>query len=118
LPHFYAIAFMHRDDYARGGMRMLPVVERPDGFYTGVATAATGGLLVAVTALPFAVGVANWLYLLGAMPLACWFFLRCLRFARFRTATTARTVLRGSLVYLLGVMALLTVDGIAPRYIG
>src|SRR4029078_11724068 len=30
LPHFYAIAWLHRADYARGGMRMLPVVDRPD----------------------------------------------------------------------------------------
>ena len=116
LPHFYAIAFMHREDYARGGMKMLPVVERPDGFYTGVATVATAALLVAVTAMPFAVGTARWLYLFGAMPLAVWFLLRCVRFARHRTTPTAKSVLRGSLVYLTGVMALLAIDGIAPRY--
>lgn len=117
LPHFYAIAFMHRDDYARGGMMMLPVVERRDGFYTGLATALTGLLLVAVTAMPFAVDAARWIYLAGAMPLAVWFLLRCIRFAQDRNNQTARTVLRGSLVYLLGVMALLVIDGILPRYV-
>ena len=117
LPHFYSIAFMHKDDYARGGMKMLPVVERPDGFYTGLATALTAGLLVAVTALPFAVGTARLFYLTGAMPLAVWFFLRSVRFARDRNRATAKTVLRGSLVYLTGVMFLLAADGIAPRYL-
>ena len=112
LPHFYAIAFMHREDYARGGMKMLPVVERPDGFYTGLATVGTAALLVPVTVLPFVADVGHWLYLLGAMPLAVWFLLRAARFARHRTTATAKSVLRGSLVYLTGVMVLLAVDGL------
>ena len=112
LPHFYAIAFMHREDYARGGMRMLPVVERPDGFYTGLATVCTAALLVPVTALPFVADVGHWLYLLGAVPLALWFLVRAVRFARHRTTSTARSVLRGSIVYLTGVMVLLVVDGL------
>ncbi len=117
LPHFYSIAFMHRDDYARGGMKMLPVIERRDGFYTGLATALTALLLVGVTTMPFVVDAARWVYLIGAMPLAAWFLLRCIRFARDRNQQTARTVLRGSLVYLVGVMALLVIDGILPRYL-
>ncbi|MGL6076394.1 MAG: heme o synthase [Fimbriiglobus sp.] len=117
LPHFYSIAFMHREDYARGGMKMLPVVEREDGFYTGLATVGTCGLLVAVTVMPFAVEAARWLYLAGSLPLAVWFFLRCLRFARTRTHVNAKSVLRGSLVYLVGIMFLLVIDGIAPRYL-
>ena len=112
LPHFYAIAFMHREDYARGGMKMLPVVERADGFYTGLATVGTAALLVPVTVLPFAADVGHWLYLLGAVPLAVWFLLRAARFARHRTTVTAKSVLRGSLVYLTGVMVLLAVDGL------
>lgn len=117
LPHFYSIAYLHRDDYARGGMRMLPVVDRADGRWTGVATAATAGLLVPVTAVPFAVGAAGWVYLAGGLALAVWFLARSVRFARVRSNSTARSVLRGSLVYLLGVMALLAADGIGPRYL-
>ena len=116
LPHFYSIAFMHREDYARGGMVMLPVIDRPDGRITGLATASTATLLVFTTALPFALGAAGWVYLIGSLPVAVWFLLRCLRFAANRTQTTARTVLRGSLVYLLAVMALFVADGVAPRY--
>jgi protoheme IX farnesyltransferase len=116
LPHFYSIAFMHREDYARGGMRMLPVIDTADGRLTGWATAGTALLLVFATALPFALGAAGWVYLLGALPAALWFLARCVRFARNRTITTARTVLRGSLVYLLAVMALFVADGVIPRY--
>ncbi len=117
LPHFYSIAYLHRDDYARGGMRMLPVLDRADGRWTGRVTAATAGLLVPVTAVPFTVGAAGWVYLVGGLALAVWFFARSVRFARVRSSGTARSVLRGSLVYLLGVMALLAADGIAPRYL-
>lgn len=116
LPHFYSIAWLHRDDYARGGMVMLPVVDRRDGRRTGQATVATAALLLAATAAPFAAGAAGWLYLAGALPLGTWFLMRSARFARDRNNVTARSVLRGSLVYLLGVMALLVADGVMPRY--
>lgn len=116
LPHFYSIAFMHRDDYARGGMKMLPNVDHADGHVTGWATFATALLLVPVTALPFFLGAAGWVYLLGSLPVALWFLWRCWKFARNRATPTARTVLRGSLVYLLAVMALFVADGVVPRY--
>ena len=117
LPHFLSIAWLHRDDYARGGFRMLPVVDRADGRWTGVATAVTAGLLMAVTPLPFWAGAAGRAYLAVSLPVAAWFFARCVRFSRSRTNVTARTVLRGSLVYLLAVMALVAADGIGPRYL-
>lgn len=118
LPHFYAIAWLYRADYARGGMRMLPVVDRRDGRYTGWATALTAALLLAVTAGPFLAHAAGWVYLVGALPLGVWFLVRSVRFARSRNDQTARTVLRGSLVYLVGVMGLLVLDGVLPRYMG
>ena len=116
LPHFYSIAWLYRDDYARGGMVMLPVVDRTDGKLTGWTTALTCAVLVVVTTMPTVIGVAGWVYLIGALPMALWFFARCIRFAQHRTDRAARTVLRGSLVYLLAVMALLVADGILPRY--
>ncbi|OWK36206.1 Heme O synthase, protoheme IX farnesyltransferase [Fimbriiglobus ruber] len=118
LPHFYSIAWLYRHDYARGGMKMLPVLDHSDGRLTGWATALTCGVLLFVTAAPTAVGAAGWVYLVGAIPFAVWFLARCVRFAMVRNDRTARTVLRGSLVYLLGVMALLVADGVLPRYLG
>ncbi|QEL15376.1 heme o synthase [Limnoglobus roseus] len=118
LPHFYSIAFLHRTDYARGGMKMLPCVERPDGFWTGVASVATAALLLAVGLTPFFFGSARWLFLVGSALLGVWFLARTVRFAKLRNDRTARSVLRGSLVYLAGVMALLVIDWMLPRYLG
>lgn len=118
LPHFYSIAFLHRHDYARGGMKMLPCVERPDGFWTGIASVVTCALLVAVGLTPFAFGSARWLFLIGSTALGLWFLARTVRFAKARNDRTARSVLRGSLVYLAGVMALLVIDWMLPRYLG
>ncbi|CAN5428535.1 heme o synthase [soil metagenome] len=118
LPHFYSIAWLHRHDYARGGMKMLPNVDRIDGFWTGVATVATCVLLLTVGAMPFAIQSTGWVYLAGSTWLGVWFLARCIRFAKNRNDRTARTVLRGSLVYLLGVMTLLVADGLLPRYLG
>jgi len=120
LPHFYSIAYMHREDYARGGMKMLPVIEPAahNGRLTGLATVATAALLAGVTVLPFAVGTARWVYLIGGLLLAAWFLMRCVRFSLDRNQQSAKSVLRGSLVYLTGVMVLLVIDGIVPRYLG
>ncbi len=118
LPHFFSIAWLHRADYARGGMRMLPVVDAADGRLTGRVTAATAVLLAAVTAVPFLLGAAGWVYLAGSLPVAGWFLARCVRFAADRNDRTARSVLRGSLVYLLIVMAFFVADGVVPRYLG
>ena len=112
LPHFFSIAYLHREDYARGGMRMLPVIDSADGKLTGWTTAATALLLVFTTALPYALSATGWVYLVLSLPVAVWFLMRCIRFAKDRNSTTARGVLRGSLVYLLAVMAVFVFDGI------
>lgn len=119
LPHFYAIAWLHRDDYARGGLRMLPVVDHRDGRWTGRATVATCALLLVATLAPapYLGPVTAAVYLLGAVPLGVWFLARTVRFARVRDNVTARSVLRGSLVHLCGVMALLVATGVVPRFV-
>lgn len=119
LPHFYSIAWLHREDYARGGMMMLPVLDRRDGPLTGWTTALTCVVLLGVTAIPavFIEGRAAWVYLAGSLPLGVWFLARTFRFALARNDQTARAVLRGSLIYLVGVMAMLVLAGVLPRYI-
>ena len=116
LPHFYSIAWMHRADYARGGMKMLPVVDRTNGVWTGWATVATCILLLGTSIVPFAVNAAGWIYLVGAIGLGLWFLSRCVTFSNVRDDKTAKLVLRGSLVYLVGVMGLLVVDGVLPKF--
>ncbi len=116
LPHFFSIAWMYRADYARGGMKMLPIVDAPDGRLTGRATVLTAILLLFTTAMPFFLDAAGLIYLVGSLPAAIWFLARCIRFAQSPTDRTARTVLRGSLIYLLAVMTLFVADGVVPRY--
>lgn len=118
LPHFFAIAWLHRFDYARGGMRMLPGVDRPDGLWTGRATVATCVLLIVVAVIPYLLHSAGMIYLVGALVLGIMFLRRALCFAADRNDGTARSVLRGSLLYLAGVMTLLVIDGLLPRYLG
>ncbi|MGL4421925.1 MAG: UbiA family prenyltransferase, partial [Gemmataceae bacterium] len=115
-PHFYSIAWMHRADYARGGFRMLPILDTEDGRTTGRATVGTCVLLLGAGAVPTLVGTAGPLFLIGTTLLGFWFLARAVRFARNTTDRAARTVLRGSLVYLLGVMALFVIDAVLPRY--
>lgn len=116
LPHFFSIAWLHRHDYARGGMKMLPVVDSSDGRRTGWVTFATAVLLLFAGVTPYFFGAAGVWFLAGSIALGLWFVARSWHFARARNDRTARMVLRGSLVYLAGVMLLLILDGVLPRY--
>ena len=62
FPHFYAIAWMYREDYARAGIRMLPVVE-PDGRSTARHIVLYGLVLIPVSLVPSLLGMSGRLYL-------------------------------------------------------
>jgi protoheme IX farnesyltransferase len=109
LPHFLAIAWIYRDDYARAGYRMLPVVD-PDGRRTAWRMAGYCVLLLAVSLTPVFLGDAHWLYLTGAVLLGLGFLARALAFGAARDVRQARRVLRASLLYLPGLLALLLLD--------
>jgi protoheme IX farnesyltransferase len=99
FPHFYAIAWMYRDDYARAGIRMLPVVE-PDGISTSRHILAFALLLVPVSLLPgFLKMAGNW-YLAAALVLGALMLRAAVRVARERTLPNARRVLLASVMYL------------------
>jgi protoheme IX farnesyltransferase len=109
LPHFLSLAWMYRDDYARGGFKMLPVVE-PDGRSTAFqALAATLALLVAGV-VPAAIGAAGWLYLIGMGALGTWFTLPAFAFFYEPTAHRARRLLLASIVYVPTFFALVVLD--------
>jgi protoheme IX farnesyltransferase len=99
FPHFYAIAWMYRDDYARAGIRMLPVVE-PDGHSTARQIVLCASLLIPVSLAPGLVGMSGKLYLLGALALGIWFLYSGVRVATERSLLRARGVLLASVVYL------------------
>jgi protoheme IX farnesyltransferase len=108
LPHFMAIAWMYREDYAAGGLRMLPGID-PTGRRTAVVTALTAALLVPAGVVA-ALGVGGWVSAAAAALAGCFFLGRAGGFLRDRTDRQARRVLRASLVYLPCVFGLLLID--------
>jgi protoheme IX farnesyltransferase len=110
VPHFLAIAWIYREDYARAGLCMLPTVD-PRGAITGRQMISYCLALVFVSLAPaLYLGQAGTVYLVGAALLGFGFLLSCLAFARVRSSTEARLVMRASLVYLPMLLGLLLVD--------
>lgn len=109
FPHFYSIAWMYKDDYARAGIRMLPVVE-PDGRSTARQIVLYGIALIPVSLLPAWLGMAGSVYLIGALALGLWFLYSGLRVARERSLVRARGVLITSVMYLPLIYGLLLLN--------
>jgi protoheme IX farnesyltransferase len=109
LPHFLALAWLYRDDYARGGYRVVTVVD-PSGARAAWQMAATSGLLLAASTVPYALGIAGRVYLGGALLCGGAFFLSSLSAAGGLDARRARRVFFASLAYLPTVLALLVID--------
>jgi heme o synthase len=99
FPHFYAIAWMYREDYQRAGIRMLPVVE-PDGASTARQILGFALLLIPVSLLPGLLNMAGVVYMAGALALGGFFLLAASRVMRDRSIPGARAVLRASVAYL------------------
>lgn len=99
LPHFLAIAWMYRDDYARAGYPMLPVIE-PDGASTGRQAVVYAAALVPLSLAPALMKMTGAIYFGGALLLGLAFLWLTIRFARTRSVADARRVFFGSIVYL------------------
>jgi protoheme IX farnesyltransferase len=109
LPHFLAIAWMYRADYARAGFPMLPVVE-PDGGSTARQAVLWSAALVPLSLLPAALGLAGWVYAALALVLGLGYLAASVGFGRARTAPTARRLLLTSVLYLPGILGALLAD--------
>ena len=108
LPHSLAIARLYRDDYARAGMRLLPVID-PDSPTTERQILLNSFALFTVALLPTVLGVAGGLYFACALVLGAALLAASVRLSRSRSLDDARRLLYATLVYLpvlLGVMAL------------
>jgi heme o synthase len=114
IPHFLAIAWMYRSEYAKAGLRMLPCCDATGG-RTAAVMVLTAAALIPVGFMAVAVGLAGWLYAGGAALLGLMFLRQTLKFARDRTDRQARRVLHASLLYLPGVFALLLVDALVGK---
>ncbi len=109
FPHFYAIAWMYREDYARAGIRMLPVVE-PDGASTARRMVLFSLVLLPVSLLPKFTAMAGNVYLFGAAALGAIFVYAAMRALFDRSSLRARQVLLASIVYLPALYGLLALD--------
>ena len=106
FPHFMAIAWLYREDYARAGIRMLPVVQ-PDGWSTVVEALFYAVLMIPVSLAPWRLGMAGATYAALATTLGLFYLSYTVRFTRILRATSetesrmvARDLLKVSVIYL------------------
>jgi len=119
FPHFHAIALLYRDDYARAGIRMLPVVES-DGRSTARQILMYGAALLPTTLAPTMLGMAGLPYFIGASALGLGLFYFCTRIWREclppdapRSRTLARALLKATVTYLPLLFALMMLNSAA-----
>src|SRR5262249_40326488 len=99
IPHFMAIAWLYRDDYARAGFPMLPVVE-PDGSGTGRQAVLYAAALVPTSLTPSLAGVTGTVYFAIAVALGAALLALAWRFASGRDDRSARALFVGTITYL------------------
>jgi protoheme IX farnesyltransferase len=99
FPHFFAIAWMYKEDYARAGIKMLPVVE-PEGRLTAQQIVLWTLMLVPVSLAPAALGISGAVYFFGALVLGGLFLCTSAQAAFTLSRRNARRVLLASVLYL------------------
>src|ERR1022692_362339 len=109
FPHFYSIAWMYKEDYARAGIRMLPVVD-PDCRSTARQIVLYGIALIPVSLVPGILGMSGRIYVVGALLLGLWFLYSGVRVALERSLVRARGVLIASVLYLPLIYGLMLLD--------
>lgn len=119
IPHFLAIAWMYRDDYAAGGYRMLPVVD-PSGRKTAGVILLTSALLLPLSLAPAAVGggFLSAPYVLIASAAGLGFLALGIRFAIRRDRGSAKALFFGSIMHLPVLLIALVAEGGARAFLG
>lgn len=109
LPHFLAIAWLYRDDYARGGFPMLPVIDT-EGIQTSRQVIINTVALIAVSLLPAFLGLSGIVYFAGALILGILFLIMGIRLWKTKSSPSARQLLLASVLYLPLLLSLLVLD--------
>lgn len=109
LPHFLAIAWLYREDYAQGGYVMLPTVD-PNGIRTGSQALSHSLALLPVSLAPFTLKLVGPYYLFGALFAGVAMVFLAWRFSRSLTAGSARQLFFASIIYLPLLLALMVLD--------
>jgi len=113
FPHFHAISWIYREDYARAGIQMLPVVDR-DGTRTFRQIIITAGMLVGVSVLPAVMGLAGVLYFFGALVLSTALVQVCLWAAAEKSNVRAKWLMHATIIHIPILLGLMIYDKI-PR---
>jgi len=108
-PHFFAIAWIFRDDYRSAGFKMLPVIE-PSGLQTVRLTLGFSVVLIGVSLIPALIGMVGWLYFSGTLLIGLLMLIVALSFARDRSVGNARRLLKSSVLYLPLLLLFIIVD--------
>lgn len=108
-PHFYAIAWMYREDYARADLKILSVVD-PSGERMFRQVQGYCVLLLALSLLPAVMGLTGLVYLAGALAIGLMYLWYGMVVAETRTFDDARKLLRASIVYLPVLLLLIVAD--------
>ncbi|HWP94898.1 MAG TPA: heme o synthase [Gammaproteobacteria bacterium] len=111
-PHFWALAIHRRDDYARVNIPMLPVTHGVE--FTGLQIVLYTLLLMAVSVLPYLIGMSGGLYLVGALSLGALFLYHAIRLKRRPEGSRPMQTFTFSLVYLAGLFTFLLFDHYLP----
>lgn len=109
FPHFFAIAWMYKEEYAKAGILMLPVVE-PNGKLTARQIVLFALMLLPVSLAPFFLGISGPIFLVGALLLGLWFFVASIQSARAKTKDKAKRLLLVSVLYLPLLLILMVAD--------
>ena len=109
LPHFFAIAWMYRDEYAKAGFVMLPHVD-PDGSRTAQQSISNTLALMLASLFPFACHISGKFYLASALILGAGFLFYAVQFSRQMTRARARQFFLASIVYLPLLLTALVLD--------
>ena len=109
LPHFMAIAWLYREDYARAGFKMLPIVD-PDGRKTAAQAVSYALALIPVSLFPTLLGVTGVVYFGAAIALGAAFLYFAIQFSREVNADRARRLFIASIVYLPVLLGILVLD--------
>jgi len=113
FPHFQSIAWMYREDYARAGIKMLPVVDR-SGRRTFRQILLTAAVLIPVSLLPAVTGLADARYLFGAVVLGLLLIGVCLWARSSKTNARAKWLMHATVLHLPLLLGLLWWDKV-PR---
>jgi protoheme IX farnesyltransferase len=111
FPHFHAIAWMYREDYARAGILMLPVVD-PEGSRTFRQILVTAAALVGVSLLPAIAGLTGVFYFFGALGLSVALLQVCVWAASAKTNTRAKWLMHATVAYIPLLLVFMVYDKI------